>query len=831
VGIRVPQYGTTWPTLRDAALRAERLGFDGLWLNDHLQSPGRLKSEPTFDALTTLAALAALTRHARLGVAVLSASYRNPGLAAKMATVLDVISGGRLVVGLGTGSDRPEHEAYGYPFGSPRERTAGVRTALAVMRAMWEDPEAATVPDAIAGAPNAPAPEQCPGPPIWLAAHGPRLLRLAGEKADGVFAAFVGPEEVAERRRVAEEAREAAGRPALDYAIYTYALPVPSTAEAERWVAPEAEALGTTPARFLRWLRTTGIVAEPDELRGRLAAFAAAGATDAILVMPSRVPDEALDALAGAALPAGARREPGAEAPPVEVGEGGPAPDAARPVGPAPEGNLVHRLVEVNRAAGRGGDLAAIDDDGSWTFDELAEAATRAAGALAERGVRPGGRVAIMLPDGRPWLAAFLGAAWLGAVAVPLDPAMPGDRLRDVLDDCEPAVVTADGDAADGAGERPLVSSAVLLSGDPAEPADVDPSDLAYLVYSSGSTGRPKAAMHAHGDLAVGIETYARRVLELAPGDRCHSVAKLYTSLGFGNGFFRVLGSGATCVLSSRRPTPRSVLRVVQEHGVTVLTAVPTAWAQLATFVERHPDAADLRSVRLCVSSGDSLPPAVARRLREVLGLEVLEGLGCSECSNIIISTRPGEALPGTLGRAVPGIEIRLVDEEGEPVEEGQPGRLWVRSDSNTSGYWRRPELTEELLFGPWIRMGDVLSQTDGVFRHLGRSDDLFKVDARWVSPSEVEGALHDHPAVAEAVVVGRADDDGLLRSAAFVVLAEGAEGGDDLADELRRHVAHRLEPYKAPTTVAILDELPRLASGKLDRRRLREGAAAEDGA
>jgi len=529
-------------------------------------------------------------------------------------------------------------------------------------------------------------------------------------------------------------------------------------------------------------------------------------------VLPNRVPQEALEALAEAALPAAARRQPGGE--------------PATAVVPAPEGSLVHLLVGVNRAAGRGGTLAAVDDDGAWTFDELHEAAARAAGALAARGVGRGDRVAITLPDGRPWLAAFLGAAWLGAVAVPLDPGMTRERLDDVFDDCDPAVLVADGDLAEAAGNRPAVSSAALLAGEPAAPAAVDASDLAYLVYSSGSTGRPKAAMHAHGDLAVGIATYARHVLALRPGDRCHSVAKLFTSLGFGNGFFRVLGSGATCVLSARRPTPRSVLRTVEEYGVTVLTAVPTFWAQVSAFLERRPGAGDLGSVRLCVSSGDSLPAAVGRRLRDGLGLEVLEGFGCSECSNIIISTRPGEPLPGTLGRAVPEVEIRLVDEEGAVVGEGEPGRLCVRTGSNTSGYWRRPALTAELIDGPWIRMGDVLSVTGGVYRHMGRSDDLFKVDARWVSPAEVEGALHDHPAVAEAAVVPRPDDLGLLRPAAFVVLAEGADGDGDLATELRRHVAHRLEPYKAPATVSVLEELPRLPGGKLDRRRLREGGA-----
>jgi benzoate-CoA ligase len=333
--------------------------------------------------------------------------------------------------------------------------------------------------------------------------------------------------------------------------------------------------------------------------------------------------------------------------------------------------------------------------------------------------------------------------------------------------------------------------------------------------------------MHAHRDLRPGIETYAAQVLGLEPGDRCHSTARLFTSLGFGNGFFRVLGRGATAVMSGVLPTPRAVLATVARERVTVLTAVPTFWAQLARYLERHPDPQALASVRLAVSSGDSLPAAVAGRLGEIAGLDLIQGLGCSECSNVVISTRPGEPAGGTLGRAVPGVEIRLADDEGRAVEPGSPGRLWIRSESNTTGYWRRVAETREVVFGPWLRMGDVLAETDGVYRHLGRSDDLFKVDARWVSPVEVEAALLDHGAVAEVAVVGRPDDDGLLRPAAFVVLTPGAEPGDDLAAALRRHVARALAPHSAPQTVTVVEELPRLPSGKLDRRRLRGSAPA----
>jgi acyl-coenzyme A synthetase/AMP-(fatty) acid ligase len=321
----------------------------------------------------------------------------------------------------------------------------------------------------------------------------------------------------------------------------------------------------------------------------------------------------------------------------------------------------------------------------------------------------------------------------------------------------------------------------------------------------------------------VGVDTYATSILALEPGDRCHSVARLFTSLGFGNGFFRVLGRGAAAVLSGTRPTARSALRVTAEGRVTVLTGVPTFWSQLTRFLERHPDPGALATVRLAVSSGDSLPAAVGERFRGLTGLTLVEGLGCSEVSNVIISTRPGEPpTPGRLGRVVDGIEVKLADDEGHPVARGEPGRLWIRSDSNTTGYWRRADLTRELVIGRWLRMGDVLrEEDDGVLRHLGRTDDLFKVDAQWVSPAEVEAVLLEHPEIAEAAVVGRPDEHGLLRPAAFVVLTPQGTA-DGLGERLRTHAAERLRPFAAPATTTVLDLLPRLPSGKLDRRALR---------
>ena len=329
--------------------------------------------------------------------------------------------------------------------------------------------------------------------------------------------------------------------------------------------------------------------------------------------------------------------------------------------------------------------------------------------------------------------------------------------------------------------------------------------------------------MHAHADLRVGIETYAARVLGLGPGDRCHSTARLHTSLGFGNGFFRVLGAGATAVLHGGPTGPRTTLEVVAGHRVTVLTGVPTFWAQLAGYGARRADeVAALSTLRAAVSSGDGLSAAVADTVRAALGIELIQGLGCSECSNIVISARPGERADGSLGTPVPGVDVELRDPEGIPVPDGTPGRLWIRSGSNTTGYWSRPELSRDLVHGEWLRMGDVLVRQGGRLHHLGRADAMFKVDGRWVSPPQVEDALLGHPGVAEAAVVGRRDRRGLVRAAAFVVVDVDAEVADE---DLRARVARVAGAHSVPRTIERRAALPRLSSGKLDRRALDESA------
>jgi benzoate-CoA ligase len=351
-----------------------------------------------------------------------------------------------------------------------------------------------------------------------------------------------------------------------------------------------------------------------------------------------------------------------------------------------------------------------------------------------------------------------------------------------------------------------------------AEPTNKD--DAAFWLYSSGSTGFPKGCVHLHHDMVVATEHYARGVLQIAEGDRCFSVAKLFFAYGLGNGLYFPFAVGATTVLFPGPPAPANVMEIVRRQRPTLFFSVPTSYAQLLA----QQDECDFSSVRWGVSAGEALPPAVFERFQKRFGVTILDGIGSTEILHIFISNQPDAIRPGSSGKLVDGYEARILDDDGQPVPQGEIGSLLVKGDSTCALYWNKHEKTKDTIEGHWIRTGDkYYVDQDGFYWYAGRSDDMLKVGGIWVSPVEVENALVEHAAVLEAGVVGREDQDRLIKPIAYVVCAPGVTGSPELAHELQEFVRTKLAEYKRPRWVEFVTELPKTATGKTQRFKLRQ--------
>lgn len=492
---------------------------------------------------------------------------------------------------------------------------------------------------------------------------------------------------------------------------------------------------------------------------------------------------------------------------------------------------FVRRHVEEGRAQR----TALITDAAETTYGELDRAVRTVGGALLESGLDPGDRVALLLPDGPAFAAAFWGTLAAGGVAVPLNTLLTPDDHRSILGDCDPRFIVHDPELAkpgvvDGPGR-------VVWTGDQIDALSAEPLDrcapthrdgFAFILYSSGTTGEPKGVVHLHHDMWVSSATYADGVLEVGPEDRAFSVAKLFFAYGLGNALYFPLHVGGSAVLYPGRPTPDAVFEQVARHRPTLFYGVPTSYARMLDAIEKGADA-DFSSVRLCVSAGEALPAPLFRRWLDATSTEILDGIGSTEICHIFLSNRPGEVRPGSSGVPVPGYDVRIVDEAGTDVEVDTVGDLLVRGDSTMALYWNRHEETKETLAGPWIRTGDKYRRdADGYFWHAGRTDDMLKVSGQWVSPVEIESTLMEHEAVLECAVAGETTPEGLVKPRAWVVLREGVEG-PDLADALKEHVRSRLAAYKYPRRVTFVDALPKTATGKVRRYLLREGAARDE--
>lgn len=474
--------------------------------------------------------------------------------------------------------------------------------------------------------------------------------------------------------------------------------------------------------------------------------------------------------------------------------------------------NAAQHFVGRNVALGRGDSPALICDEGSLSYRDLDRAVRGFAGALRARGIRQGERVAITLPDSPAWSIAFWGTIASGAVAVPLNPGLRSAERAAILEDCDPAVLFSDAQEVLQAAEH-----------EPVCYASTHRDGFCFFLYSSGTTGEPKGVVHLQHDMWVCARTYGEQVLCTRTSDRCFSVAKLFFAYGLGNAQYFPMDVGATAILLADRPTPQAIFEQVARHKPTIFYAVPTAYAQMLAAMDEG-QRADFSSVRLCVSAGESLPPALFQRWQEKTGLEICDGIGTTEITHMFMSNTPGACVPGASGRAVPGYDVRIVNEEGQDADDGEIGDLLVRGDSTMAFYWNKHERTKATLFGDWIRTGDKYRRdADGVYWHAGRSDDMLKVSGMWVSPVEVESVLSSHDAILECAVVGREDHDGLVKPHAYVVLRAAGLDTTELESELQEFVKEQLAPHKYPRWVTVVESLPKTATGKTQRFVLRD--------
>jgi benzoate-CoA ligase family protein len=350
------------------------------------------------------------------------------------------------------------------------------------------------------------------------------------------------------------------------------------------------------------------------------------------------------------------------------------------------------------------------------------------------------------------------------------------------------------------------------------------PDDVAFWLYSSGSTGAPKGAVHLHSNLVETARLYGTGVLGVNEDDVVFSAAKLFFAYGLGNGMTFPLHAGATAVLMAERPTAAAVMRTLKAHQPSIFGGVPTLFASILADPSLDRTAGSPR-LRVSISAGEALPRHVGERWRERFGTDILDGIGSTEMLHIFLSNRHGDVRYGTSGKPVPGYDVKLVDSSGEPVADGEEGALWVRGPSACAGYWNQREKSLGTFHGPWTRTGDRYTRdADGYYTYGGRDDDMLKVGGIWVSPFEVESALGEHDAVLEAAVVGHPDDEGLVKPRAFVVLKTHDAASEALAAELKAFVKGRLAPYKYPRWIVFARELPKTATGKIQRYKLRAG-------
>jgi 4-hydroxybenzoate-CoA ligase len=518
--------------------------------------------------------------------------------------------------------------------------------------------------------------------------------------------------------------------------------------------------------------------------------------------------------------------------------------------------NAASDFIDANIAQGRGGKTAFDDGQRKLTYGELQTQSQRFASGLHTLGLKQESRIALLLLDTVDYPVAFWGSIRAGIVCIPLNTLLTPEQYLYMLDDSraeavfisapllksiEPIlpklanlrlIVVAGSDGAvskEIAGCEALSFETVLERGKTDSwTAPTVSDEVAFWLYSSGSTGQPKGAKHVHSSLIATAKLYGQNMLGIREDDVVYSAAKIFFAYGLGNAMSFPMSVGATTILLPDRPSPDAILALIAREQPTIFYGVPTLFAAMLAHKEIGPGAGSKR-LRWCVSAGEALPENLGKRWKEVVGADILDGIGSTEMLHIFVSNRPGDIRYGTSGKPVPGYDARIIDENGQDVGAGEIGELLIRGPSAADGYWNQRAKSRRTFAGEWTYTGDkYIRDAEGYYQYCGRTDDMFKVSGNWVSPFEVEAALASHDSVLEAAVIGEEDDDKLVKPKAYVVLKPGIEADAKLLESLRAHVKASAGLWKYPRWIEFRSELPKTATGKIQRFKLREESAAE---
>ena len=501
--------------------------------------------------------------------------------------------------------------------------------------------------------------------------------------------------------------------------------------------------------------------------------------------------------------------------------------------------NAASTFVDGNIARGRGGKVAIYYQDREITYQEVFESVNRVGNALRSLGIEIEHRVLVILPDSPEFAYCFFGAIKIGAVAVPTNPWMFAKDYRYLINDSRARAIIVHESVLPEIekiwDDTPFLKLIIVVgtprgkglsyerliaaASDKLDAEKTTRDDVCFWGYTSGSTGSPKGAVHLQHDMITISDLFVKPVLQMTENDLCFSASKMFFSYGLGNSLYFPFRFGASTVLWPEKPDPEKILQVIERYRPTIFFSVPTLYARFLRVAKKY----DLSSLRLCLSSGEPLPPAIFHQWRDRTGLELLDVVGSTEATHDFLANRPGRAKAGSSGEVTPAFEAKIVDEEGREVPIGEVGNLMVKGDANSPYYWNKHEQTKRVMQGEWLKTGDTYYRdAEGYYWYCGRSDDMMKVGGLWVSPIEIENTLMEHPAVLESGVIGETDADGLLKPKAFVLLKTEFKPSVDLVVELQNHVKSKLAPYKYPRSIEFVDDLPKTVTGKIQRFRLR---------